>query len=191
MRTGIRIISGSLKGKTIDVPAGFKVRPMRTRIRAAFFNMLGKEILGARFLDVFAGSGSVAIEALSRGAHRAVLIENDPEVLDVLSTNLMRLGLRRRAQLACIDPYTTLPGEEEPFRHVFVDPPFPHYRTPELDPWGIAGRLVTASLLAPGARIGIEYPTRLEPPDPPEGLTLEKTRKYGDTSILMWRRDAE
>lgn len=187
MSKGIRISDGSLKGQTIEVPTGLRVRPMRTRIREALFTVLGERINGARFLDVFAGSGSIAVEALSRGASHALLVENHPEVLRVLRKNLDDLTLGERTRIAVMDIYRSLPTSDEPYDIVFLDPPFPNFKNADLDPWQLLARLLDSPLLAPGGLIGLEYPSKLDAPPAPNEFEEHTKKEYGDTSLLLWQ----
>ena len=188
-RKGIRISDGSLKGQTIEVPTGLRVRPMRSRIREALFTILGENLSGARFLDVFAGSGSIAIEALSRGASEALLVENHPQVLRVLRRNLDELSLGHRTRVAMMDIYRSFPTSESPFDIVILDPPFPNFKNESLDPWQLAARIVDSPLLAANGIIGIEYPSKVEAPPPPNGFSVLAEKTYGDTSLLLWKGD--
>ena len=189
-RKGIRISAGSLKGQTIEVPTGLRVRPMRSRIREALFTILGESLNGARFLDVFAGSGSIAIEALSRGASEALLVENHPEVLRVLRRNLDDLALGERTRIAVMDIYRSLPTIDSPYDIVFLDPPFPNFKNESLDPWQLAMRLVDSPLLAPGGIIGLEHPSKLDAHPPPNGFSELTSKAYGDTSLVLWQGEA-
>ncbi len=186
-KPGVRIIAGSLKGKTLTVPEGYSVRPMRTRIRGALFNMLHQELPGSRFLDIFSGSGSIGIEALSRGVHSAVFVEHDPPVLRLLERALAQFSLNRRGEIQDVDIYDSLPTTREPFRHVFLDPPFPDYHDPQRDPWTIATRLWEAKMLTDNAVVGFEYPSKLPPPQTLPGFEEDRRKRYGDSSLILWR----
>ena len=189
-RRGIRIGSGSLRGRTIDVPEGLAVRPMRSRVREAFFNHLGARVIGARFLDVFSGSGAIAIEAVSRGAAHAVLIERAPEVLRRLRSNLTNLDLGDRCRLLAVDVYQEpdfLPAE--PFDVIFLDPPFGDFRAEGAgDPVSLLRRLAVSEALREGGIIGLERPTELDPTSDPPGTEVEFRRSYGDTTLELWER---
>ncbi|MGB1072067.1 MAG: RsmD family RNA methyltransferase, partial [Planctomycetota bacterium] len=123
--------SGSLKGRTLRVPEGLVVRPMRTRVRESLFNRLQDEIPASRVLDVFAGSGAVGIEAVSRGARQTVHVENTREVVSLLRRNLRDLGIEAQCKIYERDAYRlgpTPPGD--PFDLILIDPPFPDYHGP-------------------------------------------------------------
>ncbi|MGE3165646.1 MAG: 16S rRNA (guanine(966)-N(2))-methyltransferase RsmD [Planctomycetota bacterium] len=189
---GIRITAGELRGKTIAVPPGNEVRPMRSRVRESLFSILGDRVRGARVLDVFAGSGSLSIEALSRGASTAVLVETAPKVLEVLRQNLARLNLSARTTVVTEDAYTSPSleaargqlGREAPgFDLIVIDPPFPQYPTGA--PWALAFRLAV-ELLRPRGALALEYPAGIDPPTEPDAITLVARKKYGDTQLGVW-----
>ena len=193
----IRISGGDLRGRELRVPEGLTVRPMRSRIRESLFNAIGRRLSGALFLDGFAGSGAVGIEALSRGAWRVVHVESDRRVGENLARNLVRLQLCGQCQLTAVDLYDPRSAtnllSHGPFDLVFLDPPFGDYQADakqRRDPWQLAERLAT-ELLKPGGWIGLEYPSRLAAPAPPVRLTLAFDRRYGETSIVIWQRDSE
>ncbi len=122
----IRITGGKNKGRRLKVPKGRKTRPTLSRIRECLFNMLQERISGAHFLDLFAGTGIVAIEALSRGASRALLVEKRGELIPLIQENLALTGHEERATVICGDALTSLPRVSPfaPFTIVFADPPY-------------------------------------------------------------------
>jgi 16S rRNA (guanine966-N2)-methyltransferase len=122
----MRVIAGEFKGHTLVAPRGWKVRPTSDRVREAIFSALGERVLGATVLDLYCGTGALAIEALSRGAERAVLVDRDTRPA---LGNVERLGLRERAELVRADVGRWLAavpeGDENPrFDLVFVDAPY-------------------------------------------------------------------
>ncbi len=142
-------------------------------------------LAGAVVLDVFAGTGALAIEALSRGAGRAVLVERDPRALAALRANLSELGVGpEEAEVRASEALRALRNareREETYDLVFVDPP---YRQT-----GVLGRELEGALpplLAPGARVVVEGDRRTEPPALP--LEIELRRRYGDTTITIYRQ---
>jgi 16S rRNA (guanine966-N2)-methyltransferase len=179
----VRVIAGELGGRRLHAPAGRSTRPTSDRVREALFAMLG-ELSGADVLDLYAGSGALGIEALSRGAARAVFIERDPLALRALKANLDSLGLiTPRAQASRSDALVALRSARrrgETYDLVFIDPPYAKARD-------LAGELSTAlpPLLRPAARVVIESdrraPLSLE-------LELERERRYGDTTIRIHRQ---
>ncbi|MGH7053136.1 MAG: 16S rRNA (guanine(966)-N(2))-methyltransferase RsmD [Stellaceae bacterium] len=185
----MRIVGGRHRGRRLFVPAGAVVRPTSDRAREAVFDILshgrfaasGLPFAEANVLDAFAGTGAFGLEALSRGAARAVFMENGTEALAALRRNIAALGEDKRADV--------LPGDatrprraSEPCTLIFLDPP---YRS------GLAGpallALAAAGWLAPEALAVIETAARETMP-PPVGLTLLDERRYGTARLLFLRR---
>jgi 16S rRNA (guanine966-N2)-methyltransferase len=179
----MRVIAGSLGGRRLKAPPGRGTRPTSDRVREALFSMLG-ELHGARVLDLFAGSGALGIEALSRGAAAAVFVERDRLAARVLADNLTVLGIGgERAELRRGEALAALRGARrrgEFYDLVLIDPP---YR----EAAGLADKLsaLLVGILAPGARVATESdrraPLRLE-------LPVLTERRYGDTSITIHSR---
>ena len=176
----MRVVAGSLGGRRLAVPPGRDVRPTSDRVREALFSTLGP-LEGARVLDLFAGSGALAIEALSRGAATAVLVERDARAAATIRANLAALELAepratlvvRQADAALI----TASRRGDAYDLVFLDPPY--RQAPDLGP-DLATSL--EPLLAPGARVVTESDRRA-PLDLP--LTVIHERRYGDTLIRI------
>lgn len=171
----MRVIAGRYKGRRLQAPPGRDTRPTSDRVREALFSMLG-DVEGERVLDVFAGSGALAIEALSRGAASAVLVEQDRRVVDVLRANLEPLE-DADARVVQAEALAWLRRAEGDFDLVFLDPPYSSART-------LAGPLHRAlpAHLSPNARIVTESDKR----DPLVlALPLLTERTYGDTRIAV------
>jgi 16S rRNA (guanine966-N2)-methyltransferase len=176
----MRVIAGELGGRRLQAPRGRATRPTSDRVREALFAMLG-ELGGACVLDLFAGSGALGIEALSRGAAQAVFVERERAALRALGANLQGLGLTPpRAQLLRSDALAALEAarrREETYDLIFIDPPYSQARD-----WGPELTVALAPVLGPGARVVVESdrraPLQLE-------LELERERRYGDTSIRI------
>jgi 16S rRNA (guanine966-N2)-methyltransferase len=177
----LRVIAGSYGGRRLTTPKGRTTRPTSERVREALFAMLG-DVDGARVLDLFAGSGALGIEALSRGAREAVFVERDAGAIAALKANLGVLGVGgERAEVRREDALGALGRaneRQETYDLVLIDPPYG--RAPELGP-ALAKALPV--LLAPKARAVLESdrraPLRLE-------LVLAKERRYGDTEIRIY-----
>jgi 16S rRNA (guanine966-N2)-methyltransferase len=171
----VRVIAGAFKGRTLHAPRGQRTRPTADRVREALFSMLGP-LDGVRVLDLFAGSGALAIEALSRGAAEAVLVERDPRAVAAIERNLEPLGAAATVRRRDVLDYLRDPAEG-PFDLVFADPPY--------DAASRLGRhlsqRLTALLVADG-RIVTESdkrnPLMLD-------LPLLRQRDYGDTRISI------
>ena len=176
----MRVVAGTLGGRRLAVPAGLDVRPTSDRVREALFSSLGP-LDGARVLDLFAGSGALAIEALSRGASSAVLVEHDARAAATIRANLEALGLAQPQATLLVLPaaaaLSTALTRGDAYDLVFLDPPY--RQAPDLGP-DLAAALVP--LLAAGARVVTESDRRA-PLDLP--LTVIHERRYGDTLIRI------
>jgi 16S rRNA (guanine966-N2)-methyltransferase len=176
----MRVVAGALGGRRLKAPRGETTRPTADRVREALFSMLG-DLTGASVLDLFAGSGALGIEALSRGAARAVFVEKDRRALAVLHENLQALGLAEDvAEVRHSDALRVLkdaPSSGDTYDLVLLDPP---YRlAPELG--GKLGDGLPA-VLARGARVVSESDRR----SPLElDLPITHERRYGDTLIRI------
>jgi 16S rRNA (guanine966-N2)-methyltransferase len=170
----VRVVAGELRGRRLgSPPRGSGIRPTSDRVREALFSILG-EIGGARVLDLFCGSGALGIEALSRGAARATLVDTDPRLA---RRNVVDLGLAERSEVVRADSLRFLRGAGERFDLVFCDPPYKlaDRLGPELDQ-------LLPRRLATGARVITESAARR----PLElGLPLVRERVYGDTLIRV------
>lgn len=177
----MRVVAGTLGGRRFDAPPGQDTRPTSDRVREALFSALA-DIHGARVLDLFAGSGALAIEALSRGAAHAVLVESNARAAAVIQGNLKALDLAQdRAQVRRRDALRVLRDASEAgesYDLVFLDPP---YRLAT----GLGPDLATAlvPVLAPGARV-IGESDRRTPLDLP-GYSTTFERRYGDTLLRI------
>jgi 16S rRNA (guanine966-N2)-methyltransferase len=174
----MRIIAGEWRGRRLVVPPGRDVRPTSDRVREALFSILGP-LHGAAVLDLFAGSGALGLEALSRGAERAVLVERAPAALKAIAANVQALSapadVRDRDVLAFVRDASVASG---PYDLVFLDPP---YR----DAAGLGPQLDLTPLLATGARVVSESDRR--EPLTLVGLEVTDERRYGDTLIRIHR----
>ncbi|HET7497974.1 MAG TPA: 16S rRNA (guanine(966)-N(2))-methyltransferase RsmD [Candidatus Eisenbacteria bacterium] len=180
----IRVVGGALRGRRIAVPDR-GVRPTSERTREAIFDLLGPDrVPGARVLDLYAGTGALGIEALSRGAASADFVEKDPAAARRLTETLAKLGLSdvARVHRADLDGGELPEGAVGPWEIVFLDPPYA----------GGAGAKWLAALAEGGWEAGeglvIHERARATPAAAPEGLSLWKERTYGDTTVAIYRR---
>ena len=187
----LRIIAGELGGRRLRAPAGMRTRPTADRVRESLFNILalGPDFASenATVLDLYAGSGALGIEALSRGAARAIFVEQDGVACRTLSQNLRDMQRETRAQVIARPVQKALPMllAEGPFRLIFADPP---YKSDEL-PW-LLGQIARNRALSPHGFLILERATRdadALAAAPAEGLSLVDRRRYGDTSLLFYR----
>jgi 16S rRNA (guanine966-N2)-methyltransferase len=183
-----RIIAGEAGGRRLAVPAGDGVRPTSDRVKESLFSALGPgRLVGARVLDLYAGSGALGLEALSRGATGALLVERDAAAARAIRTNVETLGFADRAVLrvAAVAAFLGGPVPGEAFDLVLLDPP---YDTPAADVEGVLRLLVDGAWLAPDATVVVERAAGSTPLGWPEmwGSTWE--RCYGDTLVLFAQR---
>jgi 16S rRNA (guanine966-N2)-methyltransferase len=174
----MRIIAGSHKGHTIHAPRGRDTRPTSDRVRENVFNIVGP-LDGAAVLDLYAGSGAMGLEALSRGAARAVFVERDADAVRAIERNLDKLRLA--GTILRQDAVTALAAEAGSHRKydlVLVDPPYDMY--PDVQPQ-LARYL--PSLLAADGLLVVETDARVEPELP---LALRTTRRYGQARITIY-----
>jgi 16S rRNA (guanine966-N2)-methyltransferase len=180
-----RLIAGSAGGRRLRVPAS-GVRPTGDRAREGLFNSLGTllDLDGAVVLDLYAGSGALGLEALSRGAAQVVLVENGPRVLPVLRANVAAVGLPGARVVAGSVPAVVAGPPPARFDLVLADPP---YATPAAEVRRVLEALVTGEWLAPGAVVVVERPAREAPgpwPTPLEGI---RDRRYGEALLRYGR----
>jgi 16S rRNA (guanine966-N2)-methyltransferase len=170
-------VAGALRGRRIAAPPGRETRPTSDRVREALFAILG-DLTGLRVLDLFAGSGALGIEALSRGAASAVFVERAPRVAEVVRGNLAALGLEARVVRADARAHLRdASARADAYDLVFLDPP---YR--DAAAWGRELSAALPAVLAPGARVVGESDRRA----PLElSLPLADERRYGDTLIRI------
>ena len=178
----MRVIAGRAKGIQLQSVPGSGTRPISDRVKEALFNILGGEVIGAHMLDLFAGTGSVGIEALSRGAARAVFVEKRPRATDTIRANLRRTRLAGSARVVKADVFKFLAGEPEPYDLIYVAPP--QYE----GLWSKALLALEANpgWLSSGGLIVVQiFPKELEPL-PLETLELVDQRKYGSTLLCFY-----
>lgn len=179
----MRVIAGESRGRKLVAPAGMATRPTADRVRQSLFDMIAVRWAGGAVLDVFAGSGALGIEALSRGAAAAVFLEQHPSALKAVEANLAALRYGDRATVLRGDfraGLRRLAGEGRRFVLVFIDPPYEAGLRDE------AAQRVTP-LLAPGALIAVETADTEPPFAAPAGWMPEAERKYGRTLIYLYR----
>ncbi len=179
----MRIIAGDLKGRRL-APVRGRMRPTAAKVREAVFNILGPAVAGIKVLDLFAGTGALGIEALSRGAAAAVFVEDHPQSLQVLRRNLDDLGLLERAAVWALPVAAALKklaGRGECFGLAFLDPPYGG----EVAAAAVAA-LASLNLLAPEARVVVEHSRRETLPEACGRLRLLEVRRYGDTQVAIY-----
>ena len=177
-----RIIAGTARGRRLRAPPGVGTRPTSEKVRGAVMNVLGQFFEGGEVLDLYAGTGALALEALSRGCARAVCVERDRRVLAVLRQNAEACGFADRVELVQAElPAGLARLGCDRFSLAFVDPPYAD------GPGAVLPAL--AARRAPGGRAVLEHDARRPPPDPAGALALLDRRAYGDTGISIYRRE--
>ena len=182
----VRIISGEARGRILKAPRGYKTRPTSDRVREAIFDTLPHWLEGMKVLDLFAGSGAMGIEALSRGAERAVFVESSPVVSEVIKANLKACAFTERAHVIA----AKLPGAlkrvlkiEGSFDLIFIDPPYEK---------GLAEE--TLAMLAPmegtvaNGLVVVEHSAKEEMPEEINPLRRIRIKKYGSTAVSIYER---
>ncbi|HZR93935.1 MAG TPA: 16S rRNA (guanine(966)-N(2))-methyltransferase RsmD [Gaiellaceae bacterium] len=177
----MRIVAGSRKGARIFAPRGPGTRPTSDRVREAAFDLVGP-VEGATVLDLYAGSGSMGLEALSRGAASAVFVESDREACRAIARNLAKLGLAG-AETACSEVLRFLAVERRRFDLILVDPP---YELVESLAMRLARHL--PSILADDGVVVLESSARLQPELPP--LRVRTSRRYGSARLTLFEHAA-
>jgi 16S rRNA (guanine966-N2)-methyltransferase len=170
----VRIVAGSRKGHAIHAPKGRATRPTSDRVREAAFNLVGV-VDGASVLDLYAGSGAMGLEALSRGAERAVFVEADREACRTIERNLEKLRLTG-ARVVCADVLATLANERRRYDLVLVDPPY------ELTDHGALARYLPRVLADDGLLV-LETAAKVEPELP---LARRTSRRYGSARLTLY-----
>jgi 16S rRNA (guanine(966)-N(2))-methyltransferase RsmD len=177
----MRIVGGDARGRALRAVPGRTTRPTADRVRQSIFDLLGQRMDGLTVLDLYAGTGALALEALSRGAGRAFLVEKEPRAFEVMFRNVEELGFAARCTLLREEVARELPRlRGQQFDLIFSDPPYQLHAAQST----IAG-LSAHQLIAPGGRIVLEMGRREEMPVCPAGLAVVNERRYGDTRVVV------
>jgi 16S rRNA (guanine966-N2)-methyltransferase len=177
----MRVIAGEAKGRPLKGPRGAGTRPTSDRVREALFDILAEHVEDARVLDLYAGTGALAIEALSRGAEAADLVEADKAAQALIKDNLGRTGLQDRARLWRMrveKALSVLPGQ---YHVILADPPYADaHITTVLSQLG--------RLTASQGVVAVEHASRVALPDEAPELRLWKRRRHGDTTLSIYQK---
>ncbi|HRF28501.1 MAG TPA: 16S rRNA (guanine(966)-N(2))-methyltransferase RsmD [Candidatus Saccharibacteria bacterium] len=178
----VRIIAGKYGGRTIDAPDRRSTHAMGERIRNAMFNSIGNEVQNARVLDAFAGSGSIGIEALSRGASEVVFVEKDRIAAKIIAKNIQMLNIAENTTLIAAPAYSWADSNsEEKFDIIFADPPYHDTQFSTVEH--------LMGLLKPGALMVLSHPGRGETPSK-TGVVVVDNRSYGNADLTYFRRES-
>ncbi len=183
----MRIISGRLKGRPLVSPKGRSLRPTSDMVKETLFNMLDLRIQDAVVLDLFAGTGNVGIEAVSRGAAQAVFVEKEKRHVLCLTNNLLRCKIQKQCTVYHGDANKALTGihkQQQRIDFAFLDPPYRQTRM-LID---ILGRMLKFPIMAESGLIVVEHAHTFTPPtEPGGGFSLTKHRRIGDTTLSFYQ----
>lgn len=177
----MRVITGSARGLRLQTPAGRDTRPTTDRVKEALFSILHFDIPGRRVLDLFAGSGQLGIEALSRGAAACTFVDQSAEAVAVIRENLRAAGLEAHAQVLCQDAFSFLVRPHETFDLVLLDPPYHS---------GLLRRAMemVEPLMPMGGLLAAETDDAAGLPETVGALTQEKVYRYGKIFLAVYRQ---
>jgi 16S rRNA (guanine(966)-N(2))-methyltransferase RsmD len=175
----LRIAGGSARGVPLTEPRGYRLRPTSGLVREAIFNILGDTVTDAAVLDLYAGTGALGIEALSRGAQRAVFIDAEAGACQAMLQSLARTGFGPQAQVLRGRLPAALNTLDGAFDIILMDPPYGDDSADET-------LLACAAHLAPGGTVVYEHGSKYNPPERPSGLSLTDRRVYGDSALALY-----
>jgi len=189
----MRIIAGTARGRRIlSVPKSLPVRPISARIKQSVFDIIRPRLPGSRFLDLFAGTGAVGLEALSRGAEKVVFVDGDRKCVEVIGKNLERVGWKDRGQTFHADllqplSWIAFRSRIEAFDLIFMGPPYKdREKRPLTYTQTMLDNLAAAKLLAPDGWLLAQH-FKKEPVKAPAGFEKFRESKYGDTTVSFFR----
>ncbi|NLA58478.1 MAG: 16S rRNA (guanine(966)-N(2))-methyltransferase RsmD [Firmicutes bacterium] len=182
----MRVITGIAKGRKLESVKGLKTRPTSDRVKESLFSILGEKAAAGRFLDLYAGSGAIGIEALSRGAPGAVFVDNSKAAVQAIRKNLERVGLADLAEVYQTNVERAIPilaRRKLAFGCIFLDPPY------------LSGKAVTTleaidchGLAGPETLVIVEHGKQEQLPERIGSLVLHRVQSYGDTAISFFVR---
>ncbi len=177
----MRVIAGRVKGHHLRAPQGSRTRPTSDKVREAIFNVLGDCFVDKPVLDLFAGTGALGIEALSRGASRAVFVEQRPAACQVIRANLRHTRLEGESRILCMPVERALAMLDAPFGLVLLDPPYAHPR-----PHAIMAMVGGARMIGNDTVVVFEHSPRFVVEKRYARLALERQKVYGDTGVSIF-----
>lgn len=180
----MRVIAGIARGRRIVAPDTPGTRPATDRVREAVFSSIGSWVEDARVVDLYAGSGSFGLEALSRGARSAIFVENGRKAQEALRTNIANLGLGGAIVTSSVREFLT--GAEGPFDLVFIDPPW-DLSTEHLED----DLALVEPMLAPQGELVLSRRHSDRVPEAPKNCRVAADKRYGDTRIVRYEKEAE
>lgn len=186
----MRIISGRWRGRRLKTPKFASIRLTSDKVRESLFNIIGDKITGKKFLELFAGGGSVGIEALSRGAEKVVFVEKNPKIVRLLSENLKRLEIESASEIIARDVMIALKYLDkrgDKFSYVFLDPPYRKQNLLKKTLEYLSG----LAILEKKCIIIVEYYKQIYLPEKISRLTLDMRKIYGDTVLSFYTLQTE
>jgi len=181
----MRVIAGIARGHTLESPSG-AIRPTMDKVRSAIFSSLGDIVIGARVLDLFAGSGALGIEALSRGAQSACFVDYSPPAVHCIRKNLAKTGLEGR--VVTLDAFRFLASVADTYDLIFADPPYrKQHGAPDPARALLESEELPARLASGGLLILEVMPSQL--PIETTRLSLLKSRQYGETAVAFFQKN--
>jgi len=186
----MRITGGAFRSRAIRAPRGQGTRPTSDRVREALFGILSSagRIAGARVLDLYAGTGALALEAVSRGAADATLVESGRDALEAARANIASLGLQERVRVVAADVAVAVArlGRHGPFDLVLADPPWALVDEGKVEV--VLAALAASGALAPGVLVVLEHSSRTPAPElNVAGLERVDSRRYGDAALAFYK----
>lgn len=182
----MRVISGAAKGVKLYCPDGFEVRPTADRIKESIFNIIQMDLPGAIVLDLFAGSGALGIESLSRGAEKVVFVDQSRKSIQFIKKNLIATKLFDKATIMCMPVKKALEKMDTPFDLIFMDPPYlKGYIIPTLQDIGFRNLLKEEGIIV------VEHDKRDILPDTIDIFAIYKQKQYGRTTVSFYKRFKE
>lgn len=205
----MRVIAGAFKGRRLVAPKGSRiVRPTTDRVKESVFSILREQVIDADFLDLCAGTGSMGIEALSRGAKHATFLERDPRCIRVIEQNLQTCGLPTVPHTKCFGPakkptvracllrrdavkgISYLQNQAAVFRVIYFDPPYSRGSEGPSELYAVCLALLSENaLLSPDGTLLVEHAKRSIMPDHIGRLTRDRIERYSDTVVSFYRKD--
>lgn len=180
----LQIIGGKYKGRRLSSPKHDSTRPTQGMLREAVFNICQLEIVGAHLLDLYAGSGAMGLEALSRGAAHVTFVEKKRDAILCIKKNIESLGVKEASTLLARDAMEALMQCKEPFDLIYIDPPY------DLSTRAILEKIASSHLLKTEGTLFLEErfdPHKKANPFQPDGLQLKKSRKFGIALLHQYR----
>ena len=179
----MRVITGTARGRKLKTPENYDIRPTTDHVKESVFNIIQFDIEGRRVLDLFAGTGQLGIECLSRGAASAVFVDRRTDAVKLIRENLRLTELEDRAKVVAGDSMEYLKSLREPFDIIFLDPP---YAAGLLEP--AIAHIAKFDILAPHGIIAAEHPADRTLPALAPPYRIHRTYRYGKIALTLYRR---